>query len=273
MPKCNLEGQKFNRLTAIKDVGRTKHMAVLWECLCECGGTKIAVSAELKNGHVKSCGCLKGGAQLGNKNGLGTKRTAESKAKISKALKGRTLTAEHCENIKKSKTKEFRRKLSRRMSGKNNPMYGKATPDSVKAKISEAMKGNQYRVGHKHSLEARQKMSIAQKGKRIGEDNPRWKGGKRPQDPYCAIFRDEEFRSMIFGRDNHQCQNPDCWGNCKEVCGHHINYNKQDCIPANVITLCRSCNTRANAERVWHKAFYRAVMYRRYGIDYNSRRI
>ena len=31
----------------------------MWVCRCECGNTIIANSQNLKNGHTKSCGCLK----------------------------------------------------------------------------------------------------------------------------------------------------------------------------------------------------------------------
>ena len=57
--KLDLTGQKFNRLTVIKDVGRTKQKAVLWECQCECGKIKIVCAGDLKRGSVKSCGCLR----------------------------------------------------------------------------------------------------------------------------------------------------------------------------------------------------------------------
>lgn len=53
----NLAGQKFGRLTAIEDIGKTKRGRV-WRCLCECGQQTNSVSTYLKNGHKKSCGCL-----------------------------------------------------------------------------------------------------------------------------------------------------------------------------------------------------------------------
>ena len=55
----NLEGQKFGKLTAIQPVGRTKAGYVTWECICECGGSKIVNGHDLVNYHVKSCGCIK----------------------------------------------------------------------------------------------------------------------------------------------------------------------------------------------------------------------
>jgi len=53
----NLTGQKFGRLTAIEDIGKTTKGRV-WRCVCECGQETKGVSAQLKQGHKKSCGCL-----------------------------------------------------------------------------------------------------------------------------------------------------------------------------------------------------------------------
>ena len=53
----NLVGLKFNRLTVIREIGRVGKLW-RWECLCECGNTIITAGSYLKNGHVKSCGCL-----------------------------------------------------------------------------------------------------------------------------------------------------------------------------------------------------------------------
>ena len=255
---------RFSRLVAIRDVGRTKGQAVLWECQCDCGNLKVVPSIELRNGHTKSCGCLlhDPGWRLGNKSRTGKPHTEETKAKMSRSGKGRSFTAEHCENIRKSHTKEFRSKLSQRMSGEGNPMYGKVTGPETKAKISLSLAGNKRALGHRHTPEVRTQMSIARSGRR----NPNWIGGgnARPYDPYCSLFRDDEFRDMIFERDEHQCQNPDCWQTTGKLCPHHINYNKQDCSPTNLITLCLSCNTRANAKREWHQEFYGKIMQERY---------
>jgi hypothetical protein len=53
-----LENQKFNRLTAIKKIGKSTSSGNLWLCKCECG-TEVKVRAgNLRSGNVKSCGCL-----------------------------------------------------------------------------------------------------------------------------------------------------------------------------------------------------------------------
>lgn len=55
--KIDLSGQKFGKLTALKDVGRTNSGNILWECLCECGRTHIVAQGNLRYGNTKSCGC------------------------------------------------------------------------------------------------------------------------------------------------------------------------------------------------------------------------
>ena len=55
--KLELQGQKFNKLTAIKENGKDKKGQVLWLCKCECGNFTNVRGTELKNGKVKSCGC------------------------------------------------------------------------------------------------------------------------------------------------------------------------------------------------------------------------
>lgn len=57
--RYELKGQEFNYLTVIGESGRGKNMAVLWECLCKCGATTYATTSALRNGHKKSCGCLR----------------------------------------------------------------------------------------------------------------------------------------------------------------------------------------------------------------------
>ena len=48
----------FNRLTVTGIAGRDSYGKILWECLCECGGTTVTHGRSLVSGHCKSCGCL-----------------------------------------------------------------------------------------------------------------------------------------------------------------------------------------------------------------------
>ena len=57
MKMLDLAGQKFGRLTAIEPVG-VRHHQKLWKCMCDCGKEHYVEATKLKNGKIKSCGCL-----------------------------------------------------------------------------------------------------------------------------------------------------------------------------------------------------------------------
>ena len=52
------KGDRYNRLTAIKFSHRDKNHYQCWLFKCECGNTKVAKVSIVKNGLLKSCGCL-----------------------------------------------------------------------------------------------------------------------------------------------------------------------------------------------------------------------
>ena len=57
MNKINLIGEKFKRLTPVKETRLRNRIA--WICVCDCGNTKTVTSDDLKQKKVLSCGCLK----------------------------------------------------------------------------------------------------------------------------------------------------------------------------------------------------------------------
>ena len=125
--------------------------------------------------------------------------------------------------------------------GKDNPMYG--------------MVGNKnpnYGNGDKIS----------------GDKNPNWKGGIACE-PYCDVWLDKEYKQSIMKRDDHECQNPDCWNTTDRMGLHHIDYDKKNCKPENIITVCVSCNSRANGSkdfpRQYWQQMYEGIMISKYG--------
>ncbi len=54
----DLSGQVFGRLTVLKRIAN-KNGRVCWLCRCACGNEKTCTAHDLKQGKVKSCGCLK----------------------------------------------------------------------------------------------------------------------------------------------------------------------------------------------------------------------
>jgi hypothetical protein len=99
-----------------------------------------------------------------------------------------------------------------------------------------------------------------------GEANPNWKGGIACE-PYAPIWVDKRFKAGIRERDSFTCQNPDCRGEVTTLTVHHIDYDKKNCEPTNLITLCVSCNARANYNRSFWQAGYEAIIRDIYAED------
>ena len=57
MHRLQIKGQRFNRLVAIRPVRKNKKSVFVWEFRCDCGTRHKAIPANVKNGHIKSCGC------------------------------------------------------------------------------------------------------------------------------------------------------------------------------------------------------------------------
>jgi len=166
----------------------------------------------------------------------------ETRQKISNTLKGNVQTKES--NLKRSLT-----------------LKGRARPIEVREKIAKNS------VGKKMSAFACAKMSNSKKilyqtyPEKIlrGENSPGWKGGISCN-PYCDAWADKEYKESIKERDNYTCQNPDCKNNSNILCVHHIDYDKKNCAPKNLITLCNSCNSRANFNRgYWQKLYFNVI--------------
>lgn len=94
------------------------------------------------------------------------------------------------------------------------------------------------------------------------DGNPNWRGGISRL-PYPYEFR--HVRLIVLKRDDFQCQGPSCEGGDKRLTAHHINYIKADCREQNLITLCSTCNSKANFDRDWWQGFYQHLMRLRHG--------
>lgn len=101
-----------------------------------------------------------------------------------------------------------------------------------------------------------------------GENSPHWNGGVSCA-PYCDAWADKEYKESIKQRDGYSCLNPYCNKKSKRLSIHHIDYDKENCNPNNLITLCASCNSKANKYRSWHIDWYRIIMCKRYNYRYD----
>ena len=102
------------------------------------------------------------------------------------------------------------------------------------------------------SLLKRDKKAIFDKAYQLGLTNPHW-----------AYIEDKhqypkewtpELKIEIITRDNFTCQLQRCTD--KPLCVHHIDYNKSNCEPSNLITLCVSCHAKTNAHRKYWTSLF-----------------
>jgi len=98
--------------------------------------------------------------------------------------------------------------------------------------------------------------------------NPNWRNGaskeKYPQSYYVI-------RNLALQRDDSLCQNPKCNQETDTINVHHINYDKQNCELSNLITLCASCNGKANFQRPLYTKYFQSILSKRYGYKYLSK--
>jgi hypothetical protein len=75
----DISNQKFGRLTVLRDTGKRKKGSVVWVCKCDCGQEITAKAIDLRQGEVKSCGCLRRTNPNARRHGMswGTSRTRE----------------------------------------------------------------------------------------------------------------------------------------------------------------------------------------------------
>lgn len=182
-------------------------------------------------------------------------------------------------------TDERLKKLSLDRIGKNNPMFGvkgkihptykrKHTKEE-RLKISIAKKGKSpwnkgkkgcyssgsFKKGHKTNIgrktsgEIKEKIRFAQ----LGEKGNNWQGGKSFE-PYSPEFN-SLLKEHIRQRDNYRCQEcfihqdklftKDCKGRMikQKLSIHHIDFNKKNNHPNNLISLCNSCHQQTNWNR------------------------
>lgn len=179
--------------------------------------------------HKKSIRCKKCAA----------KERTKIPEKCSRYEDGRSLKEYYCLDCGKQITYPNKRCIVCSKIGKNNPFSGKHHTENTK----------------KHLSQIRIERRIAK-----GNKNPNWHGGTEFA-PYPFEFN-EQLKEQIRNRDNYTCQN--CGMTEEEhlivkgqiLTVHHIDYNKKNCKETNLITVCDSCNTRANFNRDYWLDFY-----------------
>lgn len=194
-------------------------------------------------------------ALIGNKRWLGKKHTAETRKKMSLVQSKKVCSEKEKQRLR---TLRFGRKTSeetkakQRLSHLRNPMS-----NEHKEKIRLV---NSLRRGFKHSENSKEKMRLAKFGKYEGAKSHFWKGGISCL-PYAFGFN-KKLKVSVRERDYFTCRN--C-GRTENQLGyalncHHIDYNKKNHAPNNLISLCRGCHAQTNFGREDWKGYFERMM-------------
>lgn len=186
----------------------------------------------------------------------GSHHPEETKRKISESLMGK-YAGEKSSNYGKHLSEETRRKISLNhadVSGKNNPMYGVHRFGKNNPMYGVHRFGKDAPMyGKHHSDETKRKISEGLKGKKNGS----WIDG-RSNLPYAFNFN-KELKELIKKRDEYMCQFPDC-GTDIDLTVHHVDYDKFNGNPINLITLCRGHNSKVNGNREHWTEYFKEQM-------------
>jgi hypothetical protein len=202
--------------------------------------------------------------------GLSNKGKAGFKGKDNPNWGGKLCTPEWREKQSKAHkdqkaTEETRRKLSIAGTGRKHS-------DETKARMSKAQSGEKNAMFGKYgelNPNYGNKYTDEQLLKMMGPNHWNWQGGKT-NDQYCDAWNDPVYKQDIKKRDGNACMSSGCRHNSDNLPMHihHIDYDKKNCHFSNLITVCNSCNARANFNRDEWTIFYRDILKAKYGYKY-----
>jgi 5-methylcytosine-specific restriction endonuclease McrA len=152
--------------------------------------------------------------------------------------------------ISQGKKLSIKSQLASKVAGKKMGSLNKGKPSSRKGtrlseKIKNKIKETCIRKGLRPPLEIRA----------TGEKNYCWKGGISFL-PYTLDWT-ETLKKSIRERDRYICRL------CLEPQGervlavHHIDYNKKNCDPNNLISLCQKCHSKTNHNRNYWTNYFK----------------
>jgi len=153
----------------------------------------------------------------------------------------------HKRNVGIPRSDKTKRKQSKANKGKPSGMLGKHLTKATRQKISESNKGQTAWNKDKKCP------------KTTGKNNGNWKGGISFE-LYPTDWT-EDLKKSIRKRDNYICQlcgihQDELNGFFKNFDVHHIDYDKKNLDPKNLVSLCRKCHMNTNFNReYWIKYF------------------
>jgi hypothetical protein len=192
----------------------------------------------------------------------GKPNSEEQNNRISKSLEGKPKSDDHKKSLSEAKigiklgpmSEDHKNSISESLMGH---LVTKETSEKIsEAKIGKYCGENSYNWGMHHSKETIKLLSESKMGNRnpmfgrVGELNPAWSGGNSFL-PYSPEFNDK-LKNKIREKFNHTCVLCEEWANIP----HHIDYDKTNNVEENFVLLCKSDNSRVNANRgFWETQF------------------
>ena len=186
---------------------------------------------------------------------LGKHLSEETKIKISKAKKefswNRGLTKETDERVRNNKGNKGNHNIAwnRGLTKETDERINKYAK-SISISRKKGFDNGKIKIWSKGLTKETDERLRKNSEKQKGEKNHRWLGGKSFE-PYTVNWTDT-LKKSIRERDHYTCQI--CLGCGDNV--HHIDYDKKNCNPDNLITLCVSCHAKTNIHRKYWKEYF-----------------
>jgi 5-methylcytosine-specific restriction endonuclease McrA len=152
-------------------------------------------------------------------------------------------------------SEETRQRIRQKTLGVNNHFFGKQhteiTKELIRNRLPDRYNDNNSFYGKNHSVDSKRKQSLSHGGTGIPYENSEYK----------AAFN-EKLRNEIRKRDGYECQ--ECGMTQEEhfkkydrdIEVHHIDYDKENNRPYNLISLCKLDNIKANKNRDYWTGVY-----------------
>ncbi len=103
--RIDITGMTFGRLTVV-GFDKIVRSRCFWNCKCECGNNTSVFGKDIRNGHTKSCGCIKTDGSAQRRHGY-VFRTPDGKRKCTKVYKCWLHIKDRCLNPKNGAFKNY----------------------------------------------------------------------------------------------------------------------------------------------------------------------